>query len=319
MPSVAEKRGVSTSLNPLPSLWKFGGLTPLKLTRLSFKEIGEDELSTRSAALSYYFLGALFPMLLFLVSLVGVFAGPGSQMRETIITGLGRLAPGSASDLVHRVIEQTFKSSTGIKLAAGILGALWAASGGMSAVVTSLNVIYRTPESRPWWKQKLTVVGLTLALAALIIVALVLVLYGGKIGELIASYVGLSKIFAIAWKLLQWPVSFGAMFLSFSLIYYFAPNLKERRWYWVTPGAVTGVAIWLLASLGFRIYLHFFNSYSATYGSLGAAVILMLWLYITGFAILIGGEVNWVIENEDKQAAEFELKKRSLEQRRNAA
>ena len=151
-------------------------------------------------------------------------------------------------------------------------------------MVVSLNLVYRVKETRPWWKQKLTVVGLTLALAALIIVALVLVLYGGKIGELIASYVGLSKVFAIAWKLLQWPVSFGAMFLSFSLIYYFAPNLKERRWYWVTPGAVAGVAIWLLVSLGFRIYLHFFNSYSATYGSLGAAVILLLWLYITGFA-----------------------------------
>ena len=117
MPSVAEKRGVSNSLNPLPSLWKFGGLTPLKLIRLSFKRIGEDELSTRSAALSYYFLGALFPMLLFLVSLVGVFAGPGSQMRETVVTGLGRLAPGSASDLVHRVIDQTFKSSTGTSTA----------------------------------------------------------------------------------------------------------------------------------------------------------------------------------------------------------
>src|SRR5207302_2299398 len=126
-----------------------------------------------------------------------------------IVSGIGRLAPGSASTLIHTVIDQTFRSSSGIKLAAGILGALWAASGGMSAVVTSLNVIYRTPESRPWWKQKLTVVGLTLALAALIIVALVLVLYGGKIGELIASYVGLSKVFAIAWKLLQWPVSFG--------------------------------------------------------------------------------------------------------------
>jgi len=316
MPSVAEKKGVSS---PLPSLWKFGGLTPLRLIQLASKKIGEDELSTRSAALSYYFLGALFPMLLFLVSLVGVFAGPGSQLRETIISGTGRLAPGSASSLVHSVIDQTFKSSSGLKLAAGILGALWAASGGMSAVVTSLNVIYHAPETRPWWKQKFTVVCLTLGLAALIIVALVLVLYGGKIGEGIAFHIGLSHIFALVWKVLQWPVSFGAMFLSFSLIYYFAPNLEERKWYWVTPGAVAGVALWLLASVGFRVYLHFFNSYSATYGSLGAAVILMLWLYITGFAVLIGGEVNWVIENEDKKAAEFAIKKSQIQARLNAA
>ena len=303
----------------MPSLWKFGGLTPLKLTQLAITKIGKDELSTRSASLSYYFLLALFPMFLFLVSLVGVFAGPGSEMRESIISGLGRLAPGSASDLVQNVINQTFKNSNGIKLAAGILGALWAASGGMDAVVVSLNVIYGVTETRPWWKQKLTIVGLTMSLAALIIVALVLVLYGGKIGQLIASYVGLGNIFRIAWKLLQWPVSFAAMFFSFSIVYYFAPNLEERKWYWVTPGAAAGVALWLLASLGFRLYLHFFNSYSATYGSLGAVIILMLWLYMTGFAILIGGEVNWVIENEDKQTALYEVKKQQIQQQLKAA
>jgi membrane protein len=303
----------------MPSLWKFGGLTPLKLTQLAITKIGKDELSTRSAALSYYFILALFPMLLFLVSLVGVFAGPGSQLRDSIISGLGRLAPGSASELVHSVVNQTFKSSSGLKLAMGLLGALWAASGGMGAVVVSLNVVYRVKETRAWWKQKLTIIGLTLALAALIVVALVLVLYGGKIGQLLATQIGLSDVFRIAWKVLQWPFSFAAMFLSFSIIYYFGPDLKERKWYWVTPGAVTGVALWLVASLGFRLYLQFFNSYSATYGSLGAVIILMLWLYITGFAVLIGGELNWIIENEDKKTAAFEEKKRLIEQRMKAA
>jgi membrane protein len=129
----------------------------------------------------------------------------------------------------------------------------------------------------------------------------------------------LGNIFRIAWKVLQWPLAFAAMFFSYSIIYYFAPNLEERKWHWVTPGAVLGVALWLIASLGFRLYLHFFNSYSATYGSLGAVIILMLWLYITGFAILIGGEANWVIENEDKKTAAFEAKKRDIEQRMKAA
>src|SRR5438067_1132928 len=172
---------------------------------------GGAELSTRSASLSYYFLLALFPMFLFLVSLVGVFAGPGSQLRESIISGLGRLAPGSASALVESVTNQTFKNSSGIKLAAGILGTLWAASGGMGAVVISLNVIYGVTETRPWWKQKLTIVGLTVTLAALIIVALVLVLYGGKIGQVVAAHIGLGDAFRAAWKVLQWPVSFFAM------------------------------------------------------------------------------------------------------------
>jgi membrane protein len=303
----------------MPSLWKFGGLTPAKLIQLAIRKLGKDELSTRSASLSYYFMLALFPMFLFLLSLIGVFAGSNSQLRETIVSSLGRLAPGSASQVVHSVVNQTVRASSGIKLAAGLLGALWAASGGMGAVVTSLNVIYETNETRPWWKQKVTIIGLTLALSLLIIVALVLVLYGGKIGEVIAAHVGLGGAFHTAWKLLQWPLSFAAMFLSYSIIYYFAPDLEERHWHWVTPGAVAGVALWLIASLGFRVYLHFFNSYSATYGSLGAVVILMLWLFITGFAILIGGEVNWVIENEDKKTAAFEAKKRQIEEQLKAA
>jgi membrane protein len=300
-------------------LWKLGGLTPLQLTRLAVKKIDTDQLGTRSAALSYYFILALFPMLLFLVSLVGVFAGHGSHFRDTILGAVGRLAPGSASDLIHRVVNQTLKSGSGIKVAAGIVGALWAASGGIGAIIVSLNVIYRTSETRPWWKQKLTVIGLTLALAGLIIVALVLVLYGGKLGEAVADQVGLGSAFGLAWKILAWPVAFAAMFLSYSLVYYFGPNLELRRWYWVTPGAAVGVALWLLASVGFRIYLRFFNTYTATYGSLGAVIILLLWLYITGFAILVGGEVNWVIENEDKRSAELEKKKREFDVSRKAA
>ena len=157
----------------------------------------------------------------------------------------------------------------------------------MGAVVVSLNKIYEVQESRPWWKQKVTIISLTLALAALIIFALVLALYGGKIVELVFNYIGATSIFRIAWKTLQWPITFAAMFLAFSMVYFFAPSLKERRWYWVTPGSAVGVSLWLLASLAFRVYLHFFNSYSATYGSLGAVVILMLWLYNTGFAFLI--------------------------------
>jgi membrane protein len=151
------------------------------------------------------------------------------------------------------------------------------------------------------------------------IVAMILMLYGGKVGQWIASQVRLGAAFKLAWRILQWPVTFGAMFFSYSIVYYFAPDLEERKWYWVTPGAIAGVTLWLVASLGFRMYLHFFNSYSATYGSLGAVVILMLWLYITGLAILIGAEVNCVIENEDKRAAAHEAKKRDVQRHLKAA
>jgi membrane protein len=220
---------------------------------------------------------------------------------------------------VHGVIDQTFKASSGVKLAAGILGALWAASGGMGAVIVSLNVIHRVRETRPWWKQRLTTVALTLSLAVLVILALVLVLYGGKIEEALAAHIGLSEPFRLAWKAVTWVVSFAAMFLSYSLVYYFGPDIENRKWYWVTPGAAAGVVLWLLSSLGFRVYLHFFNSYSATYGSLGAVIILMLWLYMTGLAILVGGELNFVIETEDRRIAAFESRKNRLEQQMNAA
>jgi membrane protein len=282
----------------MPSLWKFGGLKPVALVKQTIKKLGEDELSTRSAALSYYFILALFPMFLFLLSLIGIFAGPSSELRESILSALGRMAPGSASSLVHSVVSETTKASSGIKVGAGILGALWAASAGMSAVMVSLNVVHKVTETRPWWRQKLSAVALTVALAALIIVALALVLYGGKIGDLIATQFGLGDAFTIAWQAVEWILPFAAMFLSFSAVYYFAPNISGA-WHWVTPGAALGVVIWLLASVGFRLYLHFFNSYSATYGSLGAVVILLLWLYITGFAILIGAELNWIIEAAD--------------------
>jgi YihY family inner membrane protein len=125
------------------------------------------------------------------------------------------------------------------------------------------------------------------------------VVHCGQRSRDLLSGLGLDQIFTTAWQVVQWILPFTAMFLAFSAVYYFAPNIKGA-WHWVTPGAALGVVIWLMASLGFRAYLHFFDSYSATYGSLGAVVILLLWLYITGFAILIGAELNWIIEAADR-------------------
>jgi len=146
-------------------------------------------------------------------------------------------------------------------------------------------------------------IGLTMALSVLIIGALVLVVAGGKIAEWLAAHYGFGPVFPTAWKIIQWPVVFACIMLAFALIYYFAPDFRKQSWQWLTPGAAIGVVLWLLVSLGFRVYLHFFNSYSATYGSLGAVIILMLWLYFTGAAVLIGGEINSEIENAAAQQA----------------
>jgi membrane protein len=217
--------------------------------------------------------------------------------RQQLFSYLGRIMPPSAFDLVNATMLEVSQTSSGGKLSFGLLAALWAASNGMSAITDSLNATYDVEEKRPWWKQRLVAITLTIALSILILSALLLVVAGGHIAEGVANHYGFGSQFATAWKIIQWPLVLAFMMLAFALIYYFAPDLRKQKWAWLTPGAAIGVTLWLLVSLGFRVYLQFFNSYSKTYGSLGAVIILMLWLYFTGAAVLIGGEINSEIEN----------------------
>ncbi|HEX8748697.1 MAG TPA: YihY/virulence factor BrkB family protein, partial [Pyrinomonadaceae bacterium] len=137
-----------------------------------------------------------------------------------------------------------------------------------------------------------------------------LILYGGDIAEKVAASYGFGDLFTVLWKILQWPIVLLFILLSFSLIYFFAPDLKDQDWKWVTPGSLVGVGLWILVSFLFRLYLSFFDSYSATYGSLGAVIILMLWFYLTGLAILIGGEINSEIENAAAEKGAPDAKER---------
>ncbi|HEX5707964.1 MAG TPA: YihY/virulence factor BrkB family protein [Pyrinomonadaceae bacterium] len=276
----------------------FGGLSWAELGKRVWAEMQEDEVLGRAAQLSYYFLLALFPLLLFLTSLLGWFAGEDSELRNSLFGYLSTVLPGDASKLVDDTVADVMQGSGGGKLSFGILATLWAASNGMGAISESLNVAYDVKETRPWWKTRLVAVFLTFALALLIITALVLVLYGHNIAETVAGRFGLGEAFAVAWKVLQWPIALAFVLLGFALIYYFAPDLHDQEWKWVTPGSILAMVIWLAVSFGFRTYLQFFNSYSATYGSLGAVIILMLWFYFTGAAILVGGEINSEIEHE---------------------
>jgi membrane protein len=294
----------------MASMWKLGGLTWKELGKRVWHEIQADDIFGRAAQLSYYFLLALFPLLLFLTSLLGYFAEAGTELRENLLGYLGTVMPASASDLVRTTVDEISRAKGGGKLSFGILATLWAASNGMGAISESLNVAYNVKETRPWWKARLASIGLTIALAVLIISALTLVLYGGEIADKIAASFAFGSAFTITWKILQWPLVLFFVLLSFSLIYYFAPDLRDQDWKWITPGSVIGVTLWLLVSFGFRAYLHFFNSYSATYGSLGAVIILMLWFYLTGAAILIGGEINSEIENAAAEAGAPDAKER---------
>jgi membrane protein len=281
----------------MASLWKLGNLGWRELAKRVWREVQEDEVFGRAAELSYYFLLALFPFLIFLTSVIGIVLGPGTDTRQQLFQYFSRVMPPSAFQLIDSTITEVSSASGGGKLSFGILAALWAASNGLGAITTSLNVAYDLKETRTWWKQRLTAIGLTIALSILIIGALVLVVAGGHIAEWLASSYGFGPVFPTTWKIIQWPAILACMILAFALIYYFAPDFREQSWQWLTPGSAIGVALWLLVSLGFRIYLHFFDSYSATYGSLGAVIVLMLWLYFTGAAVLIGGEINSEIEN----------------------
>jgi len=234
--------------------------------------------------------------MLVLVTLLGYVAGAGSDLRDKLLTYVATVMPYSAVTLVRTTLDEITRARSGGKLSLGILAALWAASNGMGAISSTLNVAYAVKEDRPWWKVRLVAIFLTIMVSLFTVVALALVFFGGHLGDRVAAHFGYSAAFTIAWKLLQWPIALLFLLLTFDLIYYLAPNdrrPKRRLW---TGGAITAVVLWLLVSFGFRLYLHFFNSYSVTYGSLGALIVLMLWFYFTGMAILIGGEVNSELE-----------------------
>ena len=294
----------------MASLWALGNLGWRGLAKRVWKEIQTDQIFGRAAELSYYFLLALFPFLIFLTSVIGLILGSGTGTRQTLFEYLARVMPPSAYQLISTTMIEVSAASSGGKISFGILAALWAASNGMTAITTSLNTAYDVEETRPWWKQRLVAMGLTMALSVLIILALVLVVAGGWIAEWLAAHFGLGSTFPVAWKILQWPFVLFCMILAFALIYYFAPDLHEQKWTWLTPGSAIGVVLWLLVSIAFRTYLNFFDSYSATYGSLGAVIILMLWLYLTGTAVLIGGEINSEIEHAAAEQGEPEAKEK---------
>jgi membrane protein len=283
-------------------MWGLGGLSWKELAKRVWNEASNDDVWGRAAQLSYYFLLALFPLLLVMMAILGIFADQGTRLRENLIGYLAQVMPASAGELVQKTMDELSGSAGGGKISIGLLATLWAASNGMGAISETLNTAYNVKESRPWWKSRLVAISLTIALAILIITALALLLYGFEIAHAVTSWAGLSGVFELTWKIAQWPIILFFILLAFNLIYYFAPDLKEQEWKWVTPGAAIGIGLWLLVSFAFKTYLKYFNSYSATYGSLGALIIMMLWFYFTGMAILFGGEVNSEIENAAAQA-----------------
>jgi membrane protein len=264
-----------------------GGLTIKELAVRTWRETKDDNVFGRAAELAYYLLLALFPMLIFLSSLIGFM--PEAQAR--VFHALARVMPGEAMQLVYETIQDVVQNRSGGLLSFGVLGTLWAASGGVTAVMDTLNAAYDAQEQRSFWKRRLIAVGLTVLLALLVIGGVGLIMFGDYLSAWVAAQLGLPPAFQVFWHAVDYLLGVGLVFLGLQFIYYFGPNL-EQDWRWITPGALYAVLSLIAASALLSLYLRYAPSYSATYGSLGAVVVLMLWLYLIGAVILMGGEIN---------------------------
>jgi len=266
------------------------------LAKTVWRELDQDDVFGRAAQLSYFFLLSLFPLLIFLSVLLGYIAHGGNILRD-MLGYLADILPPAAFILVRKTLVQITNSAGGGKLSIGIIVTLWAASNGMWALIGGIHAAYEIREERPWWKVQILAMVLTIAFAVLIICALALALIGQHVGHYLAAVEGWGDKFATAWSIIQWPLVILFVLVAVSLLYRYAPNIRVQKWRWIFPGAIVAVIIWLAVVWGLRAYLHFFNTYDKFYGSLGAVIILMLWLYLSGVAILTGAEVNSEMEH----------------------
>src|SRR5712675_2134858 len=281
---------------PGASVWKLGGLSFWQLTKKVVHAANEADLVDYASGLAFSFLLALFPLLLFMLALFGLFASRSSELQTSLLSYFADFLPPSAFQLLNATTNELAKSSTGGKLTFGIVLALWFGSGGISSMISTLNAAYSVRESRSWLRIRATALVLTVAISIFLLASLFILLAGGHFVDWIGLKLNLSSLIVILWKSMQWLAAAIFAVVSFWMIYYCGPSLGNRQWYWGMPGSIFGAVLWLGASAGFRVYLHFFNTYTATYASLGAVMILLVWLYVTGLAFLIGGEINAEIE-----------------------
>jgi membrane protein len=276
-------------------------------------EFSEDNLTDWAAALTYYGLLSLFPALIAVVAVLGLFGDPKTT-TSTITDAITAIGPSSAAQTFSGPIESitSNRSGAGLALVIGLVLALWSASGYVGAFMRASNVIYETPEGRPFWKLRPLQMLVTLAMILLLaIVALGLVLTG-PIVDAVAKPIGLSDTAITVWNIAKWPVLAALFITMIAFLYYASPNVKLRGFRWVTPGSVVALVIWIVASAAFAFYVASFGSYNKTYGALGGVIVLLIWFWITNLAILFGHQLNAERERsielgEGKRRAEREI------------
>jgi membrane protein len=265
-----------------------------ELLKRTIKDANEDDCLGLAAQLAYYFFLALFPAILFLIALASFF--PLTNIADDVVRALRPIAPADVLRFLEEELRRLSNTDSGGILTIGILGAIWSSSAAVVAIVGSLNRAYDIEESRPWWKVRLTAIGLTIALALMVLVSFTLIVAGPSIAQQLASSLGLGFAFEWTWKILQWPLAFFLVSTAVGLVYYFAPD-AEQEWVWITPGAVLSTLLWVLVSLAFKYYAANITDFNATYGAVGAVIVLLLWFYFSGLAILVGAELNAEIEH----------------------
>lgn len=266
----------------------------IELGRRTAAETFEDGCPGLAAQLAFYFLLGVFPALMFVVALLSY--TPIEAALGSALASADTVIPQEVTGILRQELDLIAEGANGGLLTFSIAGAIWSSSSAMTAIITALNRAYDIDEFRPWWKVRALSVGLTIALAVFAVAAFVLILGGTDLAAWIAERAGWSDRFASLWWLIQWPLVLTLTMLAVDLVYYFAPN-AETRWVWITPGSILATALWLLVSYAFKIYVHTFGDYSAVYGAIAGVIVLLLWLYLSGFALLIGAELNAEIDH----------------------
>jgi membrane protein len=267
---------------------------PGELLKKTWKEILEDDVMSLAAQQAYYFFFSLFPALLTLIAVASFF--PLENLADEVVRNLGRIAPPEVLNIINEQLTQISNGNQGGLLTFAFLVTIWSSSGAMVSIMTTLNAAYDISESRSFVRLRVTAILLTLGLAFFILVSFALIIVGPAVAERIASTMNLGTVFVWIWSVLQWPVVFAMVATGIGNIYYFAPD-AEQDWVWLTPGAVLATVLWILVSVGLKVYLATAGSFNETYGTIGAVMVLLLWFYLTAIAILVGAELNAEIEH----------------------
>jgi membrane protein len=266
-----------------------------QLLKRAAREFREDDLTLLAAALTYYGVLSLFPALLVLVSILGLI---GSSATQPLIDNLGALAPGAARDVVTSAIRnvQNGSGTAGFAFVAGLLGALWSASGYVGGFMKASNVIYEVEEGRPFWKLRPLQIAVTVLLVVLTAAISLSIVVTGPLAKKVGDVIGLGDTAVTVWSIAKWPVIALLVSQIIAFLYWVAPNVRQPGYRWISPGGIVAVVLWVIASAAFAFYVANFGSYNKTYGSVAALIVFLIWLWITNVVILLGAELNAELE-----------------------